>query len=192
MEQLLAQDLISGIRQRDSDVLDSIYRSYFPVIKKMVMNNHGSKLDAEDIFQDAVVAIFEKLQASEIKLRCSFKTYLYSVCRNLWLQKLETQRFNSLSFHEVEEFVSLTGEIEILMNRIEKEKLYQKHYLGLSENCQKILRLVFNCLPAREIARIMGYKSDLYARKRKSQCRKNLINLIQKDPDYKRIISNES
>ena len=191
MEQLLAQDLIDGIRSRDNYVLNFIYLNYFPVIQKMIINNNGSKLDAEDIFQDVVVTIFEKLQNTDIELRCSFKTYLYSISRNLWLQKLETQRCKIMSFHDVEEFISVKDDLELKLKRIEREKLYHKHYLGLSENCQKILRLVFNSLPAREIARIMGYKSDLYARKRKSQCRKNLINLINNDPDYKRLTTHE-
>jgi len=182
-----SETLINGIRLRDNEILNYIYSTYYPIIRHLVMTNCGSRLDAEDIFQDAIIVIFEKLQKENIILQCSFKTYMYSICRNLWLQRLDKKKRVSFSFHDLEEFIIVKEEVEQIVNVITKDKIFQKHYLGLSENCQKILRLTFNRVTAREIARILGFKSEQYARKRKSQCRKTLITRIKNDPDFKKL-----
>ena len=52
--------IIDGIRKHDRAVLRYTYAQYYPMIRFFIIRNHGNDLDAEDIFQEAIVAIFEK------------------------------------------------------------------------------------------------------------------------------------
>ena len=53
---------IECITTQNKDGLISIYEQFLPRIKNLIKNNGGSEDDAMDIFQDAILIIFEKIQ----------------------------------------------------------------------------------------------------------------------------------
>src|SRR5438105_3491460 len=65
--------------------------AYFPVIKKLVLKNNGTKQDAEDIYQEALIILMRKSREANFMLTCSVNTYLYSVCRFLWNDRLKAR-----------------------------------------------------------------------------------------------------
>jgi RNA polymerase sigma factor (sigma-70 family) len=185
MELYSDEYIIEGIRSRDHDVLKYAYEQYYPMVRYLIIRNHGNDLDAEDTFQEAMVAIFEKARSNKLKLNCSFKTYIYSVCRNLWLQQLERDR----SFLNFEDHEKLLASEELILyedeNRLRK-KIFQKHFLELTEKCRRILLMFIENIAFDEIARLMGLKNKHYAIKRKYECIRSLILRIHNDPEYKR------
>ncbi len=50
----------------------------------MVSQKGGSLEDSKDIFQDGLMIMLEKIDNKDFVLTCKFKTFLYSVCENLW------------------------------------------------------------------------------------------------------------
>jgi hypothetical protein len=42
-------------------------------------------------------------------------------------------------------------------------------------------------IPLKEIANILGFKSEQYAKKRKYQCKEKLVDSIKSDPVYKKL-----
>lgn len=178
--------IVQGIRMQDRAVLRYIYAHYYPVIRYFIIRNHGSDLDAEDIFQEAIVSILEKSRKKEIILHCSFKTYIYSVCRHLWLQNMDRKDM-VVSVSELDEFIVFEDKIGYEEEMQLKKRIYQKNYLQLSEKCQKILYMFMERVPFEKIAREMGYKSTQYAIKRKFECFKSLIARIRNDPEYKNL-----
>ena len=85
-------DLLNGIRRNDTIVLQYIYKNFYSKINFFIKKNSGDDDDANDIFQEAIIIIFRKLKANELVLDCTFETYLYSVCRFLWLKQLEKRK----------------------------------------------------------------------------------------------------
>ena len=77
MQEYKVEAILSGIRDKDTNVLDFIYKSYYHQIKVFITQNQGSMEDAKDIYQDAMLVIYQKLQQNNLKLTCSFNTYLY-------------------------------------------------------------------------------------------------------------------
>jgi RNA polymerase sigma factor (sigma-70 family) len=182
--------ILKGIKQSDNDVLDSIYQRFYPQIKYLVTSNSGDEDDAQDIFQEAVIVVFNKLSKDELQLTCSFKTYLYSVSRLLWLKQLEKKRIkNEETYDEtyVDAQVQEEGIIDVYEQN-DKYRLYQEHFKNLSSDCQKVLQLFMDKVPLRKIAEIMGYGSEKYAKKRKYICKETLVNSIQQDPKYKELL----
>ena len=176
--------IVKGFQSSDNKVLEYIYREYLPSIIHMVKSNNGASIDAEDLFQDALVVVFEKIKSPGFALSCTFKTYLYSICRNLWMHRLEKMNKEFIPYELMENTLAGYNDQDKLFLEAEKDKLFHYHFLRLGENCQKILTLVFNRYSTCEIAEKLGLKSELYVRKRKSQCRKTLIKNITKDPLY--------
>jgi len=180
--------LVEGLKNRDINVIKYLYKKFYREIFVMVSSNSGSKMDAEDIFHDALIILYQKISQDNLKFSCSFNTYLFSVCRHLWLQKLNKKLKMCELTPSAEQDVWEDGhDLKEHLKESEKYSLFCQHFCKLSPDEQKVLKLYMNKTPAREIAEIMGYKSDKYAKFRKYLCKEKLKNSIMNDPRFQQI-----
>ncbi len=178
--------LLEGIKSSDSEVLQYIYRKFFPVIRLFVINNSGTEEDAKDVFQESLILIFNKIKRGTLELNCAFKTYLYSVCRIQWMKTLE-KRNQHAEVEDNQVFVQLGESIEDQLEEQERYRLYQKHFKMLKKECQEILTLFLQKVPMKEIAKKMNVSSEKYLKKKKFECKENLVKRIQNDPIFKQL-----
>ncbi len=185
--------IIEGLRLRSDYIIKYIYQELFPMILFLVTKNTGSEEDAEDIFQDSLIIVFKKIKANDFELSCSFRTYIYSVSRNLWLQKLSKRKQFSREFSDVETYITMTDYALMEKNQddVEKFRLYQQHFLTLGEDCQKVLMLFMKKVSLREIAAEMGFKTEKYAKTRKYLCKEELKKRIINDPKCQKFLSDD-
>ncbi|MBI9035092.1 MAG: sigma-70 family RNA polymerase sigma factor [Bacteroidales bacterium] len=184
-------DLLKGIEIQDVKTLRHIYQEYFPMIRHMVTTQSGQLEDSEDIFQDAIIIIYNKIKEGHFNLTSSFKTFLYSVCRNIWLQQLNKNKavlanINTNDFDMFDLYEENNDEQQ-LQYQLENHKynLYQRHFLTLSEDCQKVLSMFLKKISLKDIAETMGYKTEKYAKTRKFLCKESLKKNILDDPKCK-------
>lgn len=183
----IEESLLEGIRLNDTDTLEYIYKKFYPSVKTFIVLNSGNDDDAKDIFQESIIVIFRRLKDESFTITCSFKTYIFSISKNLWLKELERRKIERNKIHYNEGFDTSDCDIDepVSTEKFDRYKLYQTHFLSLSKDCQKVLRLFLDKVPLKEIASIMGYASEKYAKKRKYQCKEMLIKRITNDPYYK-------
>lgn len=181
--------IIHGLKIRDKRVISFIYKKSYAQVKYYVTSNSGDTMDAEDVFQDALVFLYKQIDADEFRLTCSFNTYLYSICKHLWLQKLNKY----LRYTDIQESIALTDpyeEEERYKDHLvesEKYRLFEKHFNRLNEKEQKILKLYTSKTRGKEIAKIMGFKSDKYVKFRKYVVKEKLKNMIANDEHFQNI-----
>jgi RNA polymerase sigma factor (sigma-70 family) len=185
--------ILEGLRLRSDYIINFIYKEFFPLIKFLVTENGGADEDAEDIFQDGIIILYNKISLNQLVLSSSFKTYMYSICRNLWLQKLNKRKAIYDKLSDVEEFIDLPKDMlqEASIEEAEMHRIIQIHFLSLPEDCQKILKLFIKNIPLREIAGIMGFKTENYAKTRKYLCKEDLKKRIADDPRSQKFIKND-
>lgn len=184
-------ELLNGILRNDTIILQFIYKNFYSKINFFIKKNSGDDDDANDVFQEAIIILYRKLKANDLVLDCTFETYLYSVCRFLWLKQLDKRKLEKEKIkdnHEYNEDLYDDG-LEKVADLNERYRLYQKHFVNLGKDCQKILQLYFDKVPLKNIAQIMGFKSEKYAKKRKFKCKEYLINSIKQDLEYSKILS---
>lgn len=187
-------DLLNGILRNDTVVLQFIYKNFYSKINFFIKKNSGDDDDANDIFQEAIIIIYRKLKNNELLLDCTFETYIYSICRLLWLkhlEKIKIEKENIKDNHEYNDDL-YDDSLEKIIDQNERYRLYQKHFENLGKDCQKILQLYFDKVPIKNIAQIMDFKSEKYAKKRKFKCKEYLIKSIKQDLDYKKILNGEN
>lgn len=172
--------ILKGIKEKKNEIFEYIYEQYFPSIDFLITTNNGNNDEASDIFQEALILIYEKLKKEELNLNCSIKTYLYSICRNLWFEYLRSRKKIQYEIIDSENFVETEDNFSNIINENEEYNLFYSNFLKLSEGCQEILTLFFKKTPAKEIAKIMGFKSVQYVGKRKHQCKEYLLSMIKK------------
>lgn len=185
MSTYTAENIIEGIRNHDDEIMRFIYKTNYHVIEHMIRKNKGKKEDAKDIFQEALIIIFKKIQSKGLVLTCSFSTYVYAVCEHLWLKVLRERKKIPETFGNFDDFTSDSG----LNKKIERKKLelFEFHFNKLSKDCQKILKLHFSGVPIAEIMKKMGYNSKQHTMDRKYRCKKSLFKRIENDPTFKKI-----
>lgn len=179
--------LLQGLCQSDPVAIDEIYKQFYLMIRNVVVRNNGSEEDAEDLFQDLLVVVYQKATESSLQLNSGFGTFLYAIARKMWLNRLRKRRRIILKEELLEVNESSDDYYELIEfeDHGSIERLYIKHFMQLNEPCQKLLLLFYERTSLRKIAEILGYKSEGYVKKLKYKCKEKLIKSIQQDPNYK-------
>ena len=189
------EQILKGILRHDNLILQYIYKQYYYNINYFIRKNQGSEDDASDIFQEAIIIIYRKIKENDLIFeKSSFKSYLFSVCRFLWLKQLEKRRIEKERLNDTLPYQDdlYDDNLNELVEKNERYGLYQKHFSTLSTDCQKLLQLFFEKVPLKEIAKVMGYKSEKYAKKRKYKCKELLISRIKQDAEFKKILEDDT
>lgn len=181
------QEIVDGIKRHDAAVLVFIYKRNFRSVKHYIENNSGNEKDAEDVFQDVLITLFDKIRNDTLNLHCSFHTYLFSVLKITWLRQLSHRDQKKFSIEDCDdisnEFVGLNDDLL----ESERRKVFLQHFNEISQDCQKIIRLILKGYSITEITKIMGYQSEQHTKNRRFRCKKNLIERILKNPNYKEL-----
>jgi DNA-directed RNA polymerase specialized sigma24 family protein len=184
MQKFTNDELFQGILENKKDVLDYLYKEVYRQVRWLVIHNHGNEQDAKDVFQDAVVIISCKLKKEKLVLNCSLATYIYAICRLIWLKELNRrQRIEELNETGIFYF-QFEGESEL---ELLKKEIYLKHFSELSIDCQKILHLHLNYATISEITQELGYRDNQYTMEKKYMCKQRLIEKIIRNPLFRKI-----
>lgn len=183
MQRKAKVDYLKGIAENDFATLQNIYQKSLPEVVKYVKKNSGTAEDAKDVFQEAILIIFQKVSKGELVLTTRFHVYLFSICKRLWLKKLKKNWRKEVPFSEGTAFI-FEENFEELFLKSQKWALFHKKFQQLSAECQKALQMLFNGHSSIEIAEALGYTED-YAKRKKYKCKLQLAKLIKEDPEYK-------
>ena len=183
-------DIIRNLRSDDLTVknkqMEHVYKTYYPTVRSLILDNNGTENDAEDLFQDAMIVLYSKVRNKEFELTCSLKTYLYSIARNLWLNKLKQNSKYTLVNHDTEYIELGTEELKTLdVNPRYKRIMEQFAHIG--ESCKEVLLMFyFHRMSMYAIANDMGFANEQVAKNKKSRCLKKLKHLVFRSTNNKK------
>lgn len=181
---------VEGIRLGNRTILDDIYVQFFPQIQGFILKNSGTVEDAKDIFQEALLIVYNNAQDPDFKLTCKFSSYLYSICRNTWFKQTRNKKKHLLE-EDADSIQIDQDEIEEAIIWLERYKIYKRQFNNISEKCQQLLKLYLEGIDMKTIAKKFGFANVAYARKRKFKCKEQLILKIEQDLDYIKMIAND-
>ena len=142
--------------------------------------------DACDIMQEALIAITRQARNPDFELTCPFEAYLYLVCRGKWFNELKRRKRAQVTISETEGFTDTTTAsllADSTLREAGRNRLFQKFFNQLSENCRALLKLSWSGSSMEEVSEQMGISYG-YARKKKSACIAQLTKWIQGSPDF--------
>ncbi len=173
------QLLLKGLVNNDSKAIDTIYRENFTMIQSFILNNNGSYDDARDVFQEAVITLYEKAKSESFVLTCQIKTYIYSVCRRLWLKRLQQMGRYSLDVESLTETVSVEEDTDLREKRNADFVIMDRAVNSLGEPCKSLLESYYiNKKGMTEIAAEFGYTNADNAKNQKYKCLMRLKKLF--------------
>jgi RNA polymerase sigma factor (sigma-70 family) len=173
------QVLLIGLANNDSKAIETIYKDNFNMVQSFILNNNGSYDDAKDIFQEAVIALYEKAQTESFVLTCQIKTYLYSICRRLWLKRLQQMGKYSRKIETVEDTVAVEEDLEAHEKRNAEFIIMDRALNSLGEPCKSLLEGYYlKKMNMAELAEGFGYTNADNAKTQKYKCLMRLKKLF--------------
>ena len=193
--ELKDHEIISKIKE-NSDALGIVFKKCRPgAIQFLRKINYQSneRIDIEDIFQDAILVLYENIVNKDFILasNTSLQTYLNSVCRNQLLKKIgknnvvelkenkgndedhdEVMEFNPLIADVLEDFVDIKEQqFNAMEEALEKIKEAGGH-------CYELLTLFwYHRKSMSELSEVFGYSNADNTKNQKARCQKRLEKL---------------
>jgi RNA polymerase sigma factor (sigma-70 family) len=184
--------IIESIRAGSNDrVLAYLYDKPLQKIRKYILNNNGSREDASDIFQDAVVILFNQVKKGKYDERYEVDGFLYSVARNLWIDRMRREKkiVTKDFIHETDPS-DFSDHLKDLIVK-EKSAALRVVFERLDDKCKKILLyVIYEKLNMKEISEKMGYSNENVAKSNHYRCKQYLSKMVKEDKELLNLLRN--
>lgn len=141
--------------------IKQLYLEVFPAVARYISKTGGTFEEAKDIFQDVLLAYFEKTQNNFVP-ETSEKAYLLGMARYAWLKKTErhNKKIVRLVPDSMDENVHEISSSRLL-NFLERT----------GKKCMELLQAVYyEKMPMQHIARQFGFSGERSATVQKHKC----------------------
>jgi RNA polymerase sigma factor (sigma-70 family) len=175
------QRYLLGLIENSGLVVKEIYERYAGKVKGYIMQNNGNEDDAADIFQEALIDIYQQARDKNLQLTCPFEAFLLLVCKRKWLNKLKKSGLYRVTSDT--DGLSDIGEdvfalAEQLQQQDERAGLFMTMFERMGEKCREVIKWCLSGKPQEEVAVALGVTYG-YLRKKKSECMADLIKSIR-------------
>ncbi len=177
--------LLDRLRSGEKAAVKELYEQYYHHCKWVVLNGGGSDDDAQDVFQQVVFSLWEKLERADFEIKSTLKGYLYNACKYIWWDIKKKDK--GVSLDHIKEIADEDG----IAAKTAEEKRYEQLYACielLGGECKTLLeRTYFENLSDKEIAPQFGLKVN-YVRIKRKRCMDRVKKCIeQKQASNERI-----
>lgn len=170
-QEINEKDLLEGLARNDTKAVETIYKENYNLVQSLIINNNGSTDDAKDIFQEAMIVLYEKVRSGTFELNCQIRTYVYSVSRRLWLKKLQQMSRYSTPVESLEAVIPVEDDVEIHDQRNSEFEMMNKAISSLGEPCKSLLEAFYlQKRNMQDIAESFGYTNADNAKTQKYKC----------------------
>ena len=179
------RQIIERIKSNDRKVLGEIYMKYQKMIFHYIRQNGGSELDADDLLQETIIVLWQKVNSEQFQLTSRLSTYLMAIAKNKWLAEMRKQRKTVSDHSDLQLSDHNPTSLETLISA-EKIELVRRTLEMIPEICKKLLLLYyFEEKSMEEIARILRFANTDVAKSKKYQCKKSLEAILRQElPEY--------
>ncbi|AFD06800.1 RNA polymerase sigma factor, sigma-70 family [Solitalea canadensis DSM 3403] len=164
-------EIIQGILKDSEEALRQLYKQHFPVILQFILNNNGDEEEAKDVYQEAIIILYDKVKSGSFELNSKLKTFIYSVCRRLWLKRLKSMSRKAGNIADYEEFLPIEDDLEHHEAKDAQLNLMEGSLAKLGEPCKTIIEDYYlHNQSMQDIAEKFGYTNAENAKNQKYKC----------------------
>lgn len=146
--------------ERESQFI-ALYQKAFPAVARYVAGMGGSLQEAQDVFQDALLAYYEKTLHGPLDIRQSETAYLLGTAKYIWLKKYRhDKRFDAYVSQPAPEDEPMPSHKKIM-----------RFLETAGQKCMELLGAVYyDKLSMHEVAQRFGYSGERSATVQKHKC----------------------
>lgn len=183
------QKYIEALNNNNSVLIEEIYQKWGPDVKNFVLKNNGSVEEANDLFQECLEIVLQKVRAENFVLTVPFGGFIYFVYRNNWLNKLKRKKKKSLIIDDLKLYSNesdskiVADEIELFEKRAD---VFYNCFEKLSDKCKAILNARYKTkMDSKQMMEFFKISSISSVNKGMFDCRKHLKKIIIEHPEFK-------
>lgn len=155
------------------ELFEKLYLTAFPAACRFIKTMGGSLDDARDVFQDAVILLYEKKNGPTTDPIVDERSYLLGICKFLWYQK----------HREHARHVSLDSFLEKTLVTPSEPRVSARLLAHLEASGKKCLELLkafyYDQLNMKEIAENFGFSGERSATAQKFKCLEKVRNRVK-------------
>ena len=171
--------ILDLIKKGDEEALVTLYEVNRRPITSFVVRNSGTSQDAEDMLQEALVVLWDRVRSGKYKHTAQLNTFIFGIVKNMWLRQLARLRREIPSEIDPDSPANGASALETLIDD-ERTILVRDALDKLGEPCRKILLLFYwEELSMEQIAERLGFANAETAKSKKYQCKKSLEKLLR-------------
>lgn len=167
--------ILDLIRKGDEEALVTLYDSNRKPIVAYVSRNSGTSDDAEDLLQESLVILWERVRSGKFEHRAQLSTFIYATMKNLWSQRLREKKRLSSGLIDPEDHEDFSPSALDVIIASEHAAIVRDALNHIGDQCRKLLLLFYwEELSMDEIASRLGFANADTAKAKKYQCKKAL------------------
>lgn len=184
----IVEHLQSGNSQAQNTALRQLYKDYYRMIAKLILDNSGSEDSVKEIFQNGIIVFFNKVKQSDFELKSTCKTFLYAICKNLWLNELRKKK-RQTPLHNQHQKIASEENIAQTLEETEQQQLLLQLLEKTGDECKKILlRYYYYRLRIKQIQEELNLTSEQVTKNKKGKCIAKLRKMIAENPGYEKML----
>ncbi len=179
-------ELEEAIREKNllEQAIRQLYQQHAEITRSFIMGKGGTAQDADDIFQETVIAFIDTVQKGKFRQESGIRTFLISISKHLWYNEIRKRQRaeNREKLYESDREIEEEGIGRIIQDRELKHQLNQM-LQDLGDSCRKILELFYyENLSMKEIVSHMHYENEQVVRNKKYKCLQQLTDKMKQNP----------
>ncbi|HFA48532.1 MAG TPA: sigma-70 family RNA polymerase sigma factor [Bacteroidetes bacterium] len=193
MKKYADEDIVQRLQSGDNRIVDEtlyyLHGQVYAMVVRFVRKYKGTLADAEDNFQDSLIALYKLARQGKLQGNTNVEAYLYAINKNLWFKQLK-KRKETLELPDDAHAIPVPEVALYSLLSEERKAAIEKLLAQLGESCHRLLVYYFyDRLKLKKIAQLMEYASEQVAKNKKSACMRQLKTLLSQHPHYKKNIT---
>lgn len=177
------QEIFDQIKSKSNpnQAISQLYSQHYGMLEHLILTNSGQAEDAADIIQEAMLVVVKMIRNEKFRGESSLKSFLYSICKNLWINELRKRKSNQ---YRNEQYENEKSQIDLSVveeiQQMENLRFVMNLFETLGEKCKQVLTLFyFEELSMRDICEKLAFSSEQVLRNKKYKCLQSLIQQVQ-------------
>ena len=164
----------------DKQSLAVLFKANRRPVMSYVIRNSGTSDDGEDVLQEAVVVLWEKVRSGKFQYESQLSTFIMGTAKNIWMRRLARRRKEVPEGRNVDDARSPDpSPLEELIDS-DRARLVRDSLEKLGDPCKRLLLLFYwEERSLEDIATQMGFANAETVKSKKYQCKKALERILK-------------
>jgi len=172
--------ILDELRNGDENALAVLFRQNRRPVLSLVLRNQGTEDDAEDVLQEALIVLWERVHDGSFEYNAKLGTYIYATAKNIWLRRLARKRREIAAADDTFEIATEDATPLEELEANERIIAVQQSMEKLGNPCRDLLLLYYwEERSMEEIALKLGFANADTVKSKKYQCKKALERLVK-------------
>ena len=172
--------LLDMMKKGDEEALVMLYKANKRMVSSYLLRNSGNENDAQDMLQEAVIVLWERVRSGRFEHSAKLSTFIYATVQNMWRRRLIKMKREIPS--DVNDDVLNSYVQSTLDDLIEEEQSRNiaAALVKMGEPCRTLLILFYwEEKSMEQIAKELKFANADTVKSKKYQCKKALESILR-------------